>query len=253
MIDGLGLPQSILVLGGTSDIGLAIVDRLVVARTTTVVLAGRDPERLARAAARVRAAGAERVETLIFDATRVEDHAALVDRAFALVEGIDLVLLAAGDLGDQILDETDPVRAAKVLTVNFSGLAPVLLAAASHLRRQGQGRIVVLSSVAGIRPRRANFIYGSAKSGLDAFAQGLADSLVGSGVVVQVIRPGFVHTKMTEGLKAAPFATTPDEVGDAVLAALSTDHSIVYVPRVLRLVFLVLARLPRVLWRRVPG
>jgi short-subunit dehydrogenase len=113
--------------------------------------------------------------------------------------------------------------------------------------------MVVLSSVAGVRPRRANFIYGSSKSGLDAFAQGLADSLVGTGVGVTIVRPGFVVGRMTEGMTPAPFSTTPDAVANAVVAAIESGASVVYVPPVLRWVFGVMRHLPREVWRRMPG
>ena len=150
-------------------------------------------------------------------------------------------------------DELDPVAAAAVLTTNFSGLASAVLAVAGRLRHQGHGRLVVLSSVAGERARRANFIYGSSKAGLDAFAQGLADSLVGSGVGVMIVRPGFVVGRMTEGMTPAPFPTTPDAVADAVVRGIGSGAAVVYVPPVLRWVFTVMRHLPRAVWRRVPG
>jgi decaprenylphospho-beta-D-erythro-pentofuranosid-2-ulose 2-reductase len=128
-----------------------------------------------------------------------------------------------------------------------------MLAVAGRMRRQGHGRIVVLSSVAGERARRANFIYGSSKSGLDAFSQGLADALVGTGVGVTIVRPGFVVGRMTEGMTPAPFATTPAAVADAVVRGIESGAAIVYVPPVLRWVFAVMRHLPRAVWRRMPG
>ena len=145
------------------------------------------------------------------------------------------------------------MAAAELITTNFTGLAAALLAAARCLRSQGYGRIVVLSSVAGVRVRKANFVYGSTKSGLDAFAQGLGDSLVGSGVGVTVVRPGFVVGRMTEGMEPAPFATTPAAVAEAVVHGIETGAEVVYAPPVLRWVFAVMRQLPRALWRRMPG
>ncbi|MGA7420374.1 MAG: SDR family NAD(P)-dependent oxidoreductase, partial [Acidimicrobiales bacterium] len=118
---------------------------------------------------------------------------------------------------------------------------------------QGHGRLVVLSSVAGERARRANFIYGSSKAGLDAFSQGLADSLVGSGVRVMIVRPGFVVGRMTEGMRAQPFATTPEAVAAEVVHGIERGASEVYVPSLLRWVFIAMRHLPRVVWRRLPG
>ena len=163
------------------------------------------------------------------------------------------MVVAAGVLGDQTVDEQDPSAAAAVITTNFTGMASAMLAVTERLRHQGHGRLVVLSSVAGERARRANFIYGASKSGLDAFSQGLADALVGSGVGVTIVRPGFVVGRMTEGMAPAPFATTPEAVADAVVRGISSGASVVYVPPVLRWVFAVMRHLPREVWRRMPG
>jgi decaprenylphospho-beta-D-erythro-pentofuranosid-2-ulose 2-reductase len=126
------------------------------------------------------------------------------------------------------------------------------LAVARLLRAQGHGTLVVLSSVAGERVRRANFIYGSSKAGTDAFALGLGDALRGSGARVLTVRPGFVRTKMTEGLPAAPLSTTADAVAEATVRALASGRELIWVPAQLRLVFVVFRHLPRVLWRRLP-
>ena len=253
MIDATGRPQSVLVLGGSSEIARAIVAGLVPGRCRTVILAGRPSDRLDAAADAARAAGADVVETVAFDTTDLAGNPAVVEEVFTRFGDIDLVLAAAGALGDQDALESDPQAAADLITTNFTGLATALLAAARCMRAQGYGRIVVLSSVAGVRPRRANYIYGSTKSGLDAFAQGLGDSLVGSGVGVTVVRPGFVVDRMTEGMDPAPFSTTPEAVADAVLKGISSGADVVYVPPVLQWVFAVMRQLPRAVWRRMPG
>ncbi len=245
MIDAVGRPQSVLVLGGSSEIAQAIVDGLVPARCKTVILAGRPGTRLDAAAERARAAGAETVETVAFDTADLDAHRALIDGVFDRLGDIDLVVAAAGVLGDQSVLEQDPQQAAELITTNFTGLASALLTVADRMRRQGHGRIVVLSSVAGERARRANFVYGSSKAGLDAFAQGLGDALVGSGVGVTIVRPGFVVGRMTAGLDPAPFATTPGAVAEAVVRAIETRSEVVYVPSVLRWVFAVMRELPR--------
>jgi decaprenylphospho-beta-D-erythro-pentofuranosid-2-ulose 2-reductase len=243
----------VLVLGGSSEIAQAIVDKLVPGRCRTVVLAGREGSRLTEAVDRAKSAGAEVAEAVAFDATETRRHPAFADEVFDRFGDIDLVIVAAGVLGDQSVDELDPPAAAAVITTNFSGLASAMLAVSARLRHQGHGRLVVLSSVAGERARRANFIYGSSKAGLDAFTQGLADSLVGSGVGVTIVRPGFVAGRMTEGMDPAPFATTPDAVADAVVKGIASGADVVYVPPVLRWVFTLMRHLPRALWRRMPG
>jgi len=253
MIDATGRPQSVLVLGGASEIALAVVARIVPGRCRTVLLAGRPSERLDAAAKAALAAGADVVETIPFDTTDLAGNPAVIDDVFTRFGDVDLVLAAAGMLGDQDELESDPRAAAELITTNFTGLAAALLACAGRMKAQGHGRIVVLSSVAGDRPRKANYIYGSTKSGLDAFAQGLGDSLVGTGVGVTVVRPGFVVGRMTEGMDPAPFATTPEQVADAVVAGIASGADVVYAPPVLRWVFAVMRQLPRAVWRRMPG
>ncbi|HEX3979968.1 MAG TPA: SDR family NAD(P)-dependent oxidoreductase [Acidimicrobiales bacterium] len=253
MIDAVGRPQSVLVLGGSSEIAQAIVARLVPARCRTVVLAGRPGPRLDEAVDRARAAGADVVETVAFDADESERHAAFADEVFDRFGDFDLVIAAAGVLGDQEADELDPAAAAAVITTNFTGLASAMLAVAGRLRHQGHGRLVVLSSVAGERARRANFIYGSSKSGLDAFSEGLADAMVGTGADVMIVRPGFVVDRMTEGMSPAPFSTTPDGVAEAVVRGIESGTAVVYAPPVLHWVFVVMRHLPRAVWRRMPG
>ena len=251
MNDALGSPQSVLLLGGSSEIGLAITRRLVQRRAKTVILAGRDPEALKPAADDLRAAGAETVDVVAFDALATDGHDAFVDDVFARHGDIDLVLVAFGILGDQEEAERDTGAALAVLRTNFVGAASVALPAARRLRAQGHGTLVVLSSVAAERARRANFVYGASKAGLDAFCQGLGDSLVGTGVRVVVVRPGFVHTKMTAGRKPAPLSTTPDAVADAVVRGLEKGAETIWAPPPLRFVMSGMRHLPRPLWRRI--
>lgn len=253
MKDGLGAVQSVLLLGGTSEIGLAIVRALVAERARRVVLAVRDPDRGAQEAAALREAGAELAEPVAFDALEPGSHGRAVSEAFERLGDVDLVVLAFGVLGDQLRDERDAGAARTVVEANFTGAVSVLVEVAERLRSQGHGTIVVLSSVAAERPRRANFLYGSTKAGLDAFAQGLGDSLQGTGVRVLVVRPGFVATRMTEGLEPAPLSTAPEKVAETVVAGLRSGAHTVWAPPVLRAVMAVLRHLPRPLFRRLPG
>jgi decaprenylphospho-beta-D-erythro-pentofuranosid-2-ulose 2-reductase len=249
--DALGSPQSVLVLGGSSEIGLAITRRLVQRRAKTVILAGRNPEALKPAADDLRAAGADSVDLVPFDALATESHDGFVADVFARHGDIDLVLLAFAVLGDQADAERDTEAALTVLRTNFVGAVSVALPVARRLRAQGHGTLLVLSSVAAERARKANYVYGSSKAGLDAFSQGLGDSLVGTGVRVVVVRPGFVHSKMTAGRAAPPFATTPDAVAEAVVRGLEKGDEIIWAPPALRYVFSGMRHLPRPLWRRV--
>jgi decaprenylphospho-beta-D-erythro-pentofuranosid-2-ulose 2-reductase len=250
MNDAHGLPQTVVVFGGTSEIARAVLRRLVARRTRTVVLAGRNAGGLEAAAEELRAGGVA-VETVAFEATDTDSHTALVEGVFARHADVDLVLVAFGELGDQAALEKDPWAAARLAQVNYVGAVSVGLAVAARLRDQGHGNLVALSSVAAERPRRSNFVYGSTKAGMDAFFRGLGDALRGSGARVMVVRPGFVHTRMTAGMTAAPFATTPEAVADGVLRGLETGAETVWVPPVLQWVMTVLRHLPAPLFRRL--
>jgi decaprenylphospho-beta-D-erythro-pentofuranosid-2-ulose 2-reductase len=190
------------------------------------------------------------VQTVPYDAIATEHHQAFVDAIFA--EGpLDMVISAAGVLVPQEDVERDVQRAAEMIETNFTGHVTSLLAIAARMRARGQGTIVVLSSVAAVRPRKANFVYGAAKAGLDAFARGLTDSLHGTGVRVLLVRPGFVTGRMTTGMDPAPMATTPERVGKATVAALRGRRSAVWIPAPLGGLALALRLIPRPAWRRV--
>jgi decaprenylphospho-beta-D-erythro-pentofuranosid-2-ulose 2-reductase len=251
MRDALGAVQSVLVLGGTSEIALATVEALVADRCRTVVLAVRDPEAVTTTLESLRRGGATTAEAVAFDASRPDTHVEVVDDCFDRFGDIDLVISAFGVLGDQHEFDRDPAAAARAVTVNYVGAVSSGLAVAERLRRQGHGTLLVLSSVAGMRGRRDNYVYGSSKAGLDAFTQGLGDALIGTGARTVVVRPGFVHTRMTSGMDAAPFSTTPDAVAAAIVAGLAKGHETIWAPPILRWVFGVLRHLPRPLWRIV--
>jgi decaprenylphospho-beta-D-erythro-pentofuranosid-2-ulose 2-reductase len=245
MLEDLGRPGRILLLGGTSEIGLAILAALRAPADSEVLLAGRDEQRLV-------AAGEDlpfRVTTLSFEAT-AGAHDAVIDKAFS-GGPVDLVIAATGVLTPQEELDRDPVLAARMIDVNFTSHVTTLLAAAERMRVQRGGTIVVLSSVAAIRPRKANYVYGAAKAGLDAFARGLTDALAGTGVRVLLVRPGFVIGRMTKGMAAAPLSSTAAEVGAAVAAALEGKTTLVWVPGSLRYAAMILRLMPRSLWRRM--
>ena len=190
------------------------------------------------------------MRTVPYDALETGSHQAFVDGLFAGGH-LDLVVSAAGVLVPQADLERDVRRAAEMIETNFTGHVSTLLAVAARMRAQGRGTIVVLSSVAAVRPRKANPVYGSAKAGLDAFARGLADLLHGTGVRVLLVRPGFVTGRMTAGMPPAPLATTPEAVGKATAAALRRGQATVWVPPSLAGLALALRLVPRPLWRRI--
>ena len=248
MQDGLRRPQHVLLLGGTSEIGLAAVRAMQLPAGSRVVLAGRDEAALKAASATLPVGVDVTIE--IFDARDPAAAVEVVDRAFRRAD-VDVAVPAFGMLGDQPGFESSPASAAELLTVNTTSQVVVLLAVAARMRQQGHGTLVVLSSVAAVRPRRANFVYGASKSALDAAASGLSDSLHGSGVRVLIVRPGFVVGRMTAGMRPAPLSTTPEVVGRAVADALRDGRSAVWVPSALRLLAIAMRLVPRSMWRRL--
>ncbi|WP_017593495.1 decaprenylphospho-beta-D-erythro-pentofuranosid-2-ulose 2-reductase [Nocardiopsis potens] len=255
MRNAVGAVDTVLLLGGRSEIGLAIAERLVRGGARRVVLAAREAtggRGLAGEAERLRAAGAAEVHPVEFDAADTAGHEAVVAEAVKLVGDLDAVVDAFGVLGEQAAFEADPAAAAAAAAATFTGHVSADLAVAARLREQGHGTLVVLSSVAGVRVRRANFVYGAAKAGLDGLAQGLGDALHGTGARVMVVRPGYVPTKMSAHVSAAPFPASAREVADAVAAGLRRGAETVWVPGVLRYVFAGMRVLPRSVWRRLP-
>jgi decaprenylphospho-beta-D-erythro-pentofuranosid-2-ulose 2-reductase len=244
--------KRVLLVGGTSEIGLAIVRRLAEEGPVRAFLVGRNQERLTQALGALERAARIQGEVDLLDADDLDSHREVVEHVFARAGGFDVVVLAVGILGAQSGLDADREQAAEVMRVNFLGAGSLLIECLRALRERGRGTLVVLSSVAAERPRASNAIYGAAKAGLDALAQGLADAAEGTGVRVLVVRPGFVRTRMTAGLTPAPMAVSADEVAQATVKALSGGAHTVWVPGQLRVVFAVLRHVPRRIFRRLP-
>ncbi|GAB3285982.1 decaprenylphospho-beta-D-erythro-pentofuranosid-2-ulose 2-reductase [Parasphingorhabdus pacifica] len=251
MIDAVGNPQSLFILGGTSDIALATAEKYAEQRALRIVLAARpeESELVEAAAERLRETGST-VTTIPFEARQPETHAEVVDKAFADGD-IDVTLVAFGVQGDNEKNWTDAEAARMVAEINY--VAPMSLGVhlAEKLRKQGHGNLVMMASPAGERARRTNFVYGSAKGGIDIFYSGLTYALEGSGVKVTVVRPNFVKTKLTEGMKPAPMAQTPQQVAAAIVDAVHKGKESIWVPGQMRWVMTVLRHLPRVIFRRL--
>jgi decaprenylphospho-beta-D-erythro-pentofuranosid-2-ulose 2-reductase len=243
--------RRVIVFGGSSEIALAIVRELQSRAPREVALLGRDPGALARSADQLRAAGCERVLTLGLDALDTASHEEIVAHAFTELGGADIVVLAVGVLGERGGLPADITGAVEVLQVNLVGAGSLLLHAARRMSESGAGSLVVLSSVAAERPRRANVVYGASKAGLDALATGLGDALEQDGVRVLVVRPGFVHTRMTSGLAPAPLACSPQAVAAVVADGLEHSSRTVWAPRPLRWLMLLVRMLPGPIFRRM--
>lgn len=235
---------AVLLLGARSDIGGEIAQR--VCRGRDVVLAARGSKGLAGVEKRLLDAGARTVRALDFDAADLDSHRSLVQQAGEVTTAI----VAFGILGDQALAERDEREAARIGTVDYLAQVNMLTVLADEMVK---GEIYAFSSIAGWRARRANYVYGSTKAGLDAFCQGLMDRLHGTELNLVLARPGFVIGAMTEGMKPAVMSVTPDVVADSVVEAAQRGRSAtVWIPRRLALLAAVMRIVPRPVWRHMP-
>ena len=239
----------LVVFGGRSEIGIEVARRL--AAGSTVVLAARRPEDLDGAIAELRRAGAAVVDAVAFDADDLASHRAVVDSIVADHGPIGTAVLAFGILGDQARAETDAAHAAAIAHTDYVAQVSLLTVLTAEMREAGSGTVIAFSSVAGVRARRANYVYGSAKAGLDAFCSGLSDALHGSGVRLLLVRPGFVIGRMTEGMTPAPLSSTPGQVADATVTALRKGRDTVWVPASLAVLAFAFRMTPRAVWRRL--
>lgn len=251
MIDGLGRPQSLLVLGGTSQIALSTARRFVDQGLQRVALVGRDAAGLLAAADSLRAGTQVDVTTHVLDATETAAHQSALESLFDSGEW-DAVVVAVGVLGEAEQLDSSPTEAVAAAAVTYLGALSLTAHAARLLATQGHGVLLVLSSIAATRPRMSNPVYGSAKAGLDGFALALGDRVRPRGVDVVVVRPGFVRTRMSAGLEEAPFTVDAEDVADALVEAVAHPRPVVWVPPALRVVALALRHLPRTVFRRLP-
>ncbi|OBG30626.1 SDR family NAD(P)-dependent oxidoreductase [Mycobacterium sp. E3198] len=240
----------VLILGGRSEIGVELARRL--APGATVVLAARKADQLDDEVAAVKAAGAAAVHTREFDADDLASHGPLVDSIVAEHGPIDTAVLVFGILGDQARAEADAAHAVSIVRTDYVDQVSMLTHLAPAMRTAGRGSLIVFSSIAGARVRRANYVYGSAKAGLDGFASGLADALHGTGVKLLIARPGFVIGRMTEGMTPAPLSSTPAQVAAATARALNKGRRTVWIPWALGPASFVMRLLPQFVWRRMP-
>ncbi|HEY5111028.1 MAG TPA: SDR family NAD(P)-dependent oxidoreductase [Acidimicrobiales bacterium] len=252
MENAFGQPQNVVVFGGSSDIARALTKKLCAARAHTVILAGRNKTLLDEAAEEAHEYGATKTDVVLFDAEDPSNAQRTVSEAFEKVgDPVDLVVMAVGLLGDQRADEDSASASARIMTVNVTWPVAALAEIRRRLVAQGSGRILVMSSVGAIRVRSNAYLYGGAKAGLDRLCTGLAQSLEGTGVTLQLVRPAVVRTKMTTGLDEPPFTTGPNEVAENVLRGLASGDAVIWSPPILRYVFFVLRHLPTPLWRKV--
>jgi decaprenylphospho-beta-D-erythro-pentofuranosid-2-ulose 2-reductase len=252
VLDAVGNPQAILLLGGTSEIGLAICERYLQNAHARILLAAMpdDPGRDA-AVAQMKAAGARSVELIDFEATDTDSHPKMIDAAFAGGD-VDVAIVAFGLLGDAEELWQNQRKAVQIAEINYTAAVSVGVLLGEKMRAQGFGQIIAMSTVAGERVRRSNFVYGSTKAGLDGFYLGLGEALKPSAVHVLVIRPGQVRTRMSAHIKEAPLTVDKEYVANLAVTASAKGKELVWAPGAFRYVMMVLRHIPRPIFRKLP-
>ncbi len=238
-------------LGATRGMGRALT-RLMAERGDTLFLLGRNAEDLEKSARDLEVrGGGERVGTAVCDLERRETFAPALDAAEEALGGLDTVVVTAGIFASQDELEADADKAARLLAVDFTQTVVFCEEARKRLLARGGGTLCVFSSVAGDRGRKPVAIYGAAKAGLSAYLEALDHKFRSEGLVTVCVKPGFVKTGMTAGLKPPPFAGEPEAVVRRVLRAIDRGEPLVYVPGAWRWVMLVIRHLPRFVMRRI--
>jgi decaprenylphospho-beta-D-erythro-pentofuranosid-2-ulose 2-reductase len=252
VLDAVGNPQTILLLGGTSEIGLAICERYLRNASARVVLADL-PGHPAKdkAIAAMKEAGAKSVEWIDFDGVDTKSHPKVIDAAFAGGD-VDVAIVAFGLLGNAEELWQDQRKAVQIAEINYTAAVSVGVLLGEKMKAQGFGQIIAMSSAAGERVRRSNFVYGSTKAGLDGFYLGLGEALREFGVRVLVIRPGQVRTRMSAHVKEAPMTVDKEYVAELAVTASAKGRELVWAPGAFRYVMMVLRHVPRPIFRKLP-
>ncbi|AVP66674.1 decaprenylphospho-beta-D-erythro-pentofuranosid-2-ulose 2-reductase [Rhodococcus hoagii] len=252
MINAVGNPQTLLLLGGTSEIGLAICEEYLKKSPLRVILAAlpNDPGREA-AVAQMKAAGATEVDVIDFDALDTDSHPKVIDEAWSKGD-VDVAIVAFALDGDAEELWQNQRKAVLIANVNYTASVSVGVLVGEKMKAQGFGRIIAMSSVAGERVKRANFVYGSTKAGLDGFYLGLGEALAPFGPKVTVVRPGMVRTKFSAHVKEAPLTVNKEDVAALAVAASDKGKEIVWAPGPFRFVMVVLRHIPRAIFRKLP-
>jgi decaprenylphospho-beta-D-erythro-pentofuranosid-2-ulose 2-reductase len=252
VLDAVGNPQTVLLLGGTSEIGLAICERYLKNAHAHILLAAmpEDPGR-DDAVAQMKAAGARSVELIDFEALQTDTHPKVIEQAFADGD-VDVAIVAFGLLGDAEELWQNQRKAVQIAEINYTAAISMGVLLGEKMRAQGFGQIIAMSSAAGERVRRSNFVYGSTKAGLDGFYLGLSEALRQYGVRVLVIRPGQVRTRMSAHIKEAPLTVDKEYVANLAVTASAKGKELVWAPAAFRYVMMVLRHIPRSIFRRLP-
>jgi decaprenylphospho-beta-D-erythro-pentofuranosid-2-ulose 2-reductase len=241
--------MKILLLGATSPIARALAMRFA-ERGARIYAAARDAAEVPRVAADIAVRSGAGALWGIFDAADFASHREFLERAIRELGGLDGVLLCFGTLGHEARALTDPGEALSLVNQNYAGAVSILTLAARYLEEQGRGFIVVLGSVAGVRGRARNYVYGSAKGGLHLFTQGLRARLSRQGVHVMTVILGTVDTRMTWGREGTLLTVAPERAAASIFRAWEKKRDVVYVPWFWRPIMGVVMMIPERLFKR---
>ncbi len=237
-----------LILGATSDIAIALARHLGSAGYN-LQLAARDTESLKALKSDIEIRNGVSVTTIELDALNFESHQGLYE---SLTIKPDIAILVFGYLGDHSKALVDWNESQRILNTNYVGAVSILNVIADDFEKRKSGILVGISSVAGDRGRMSNYLYGSAKAGLTAYLSGLRNRLFHSGVHVLTVKPGFVRTQMTEGLKLpAPVTADPDQVAKKIFAAIRKRKNTIYVLPIWSLIMLLIRNIPEFLFKKL--
>jgi decaprenylphospho-beta-D-erythro-pentofuranosid-2-ulose 2-reductase len=242
--------MNVLIVGATSAIAEAAA-RIWAARGDALYLAARREPLLEACAADLRLRGARLVAHERFDATDRASHAALIERATAAMAGLDVVLVAHGTLPDQAACESDVAAALAEIELNALATTSIALHAANRLEALGGGTLAVITSVAGVRGRQGNYVYGSAKAQVSTLLSGLRQRLAKKGVAVVDIRPGFVDTPMTASFSKGALWAQPGKVARDIVRAIDRGTPVAYTPWFWRWIMLVIRHIPQAIFNRI--
>jgi hypothetical protein len=239
---------SVLVLGGSSDIGLAVAKRFA-REGHPIQLAARQPQELEAEKSDIELRHGVKVTLHPFDALDIKSHENLVDRLPALP---DVAVCAVGIMGDQKESERNPAAAILVMRSNYEGPANIIAILANRFEQRRAGTIIGISSVAGERGRRSNYVYGSAKAGLTAFLSGLRNRLANAGVHVMTVLPGFVDTRMTAGMNLpSALIVSPEALAETIYGAYRKKGDVVYSMTIWRLIMLIIKAIPESIFKKM--
>lgn len=242
--------RKILIVGATSAMAEACA-RLWAQRGDRLFLAARNGAQLQSVIDDLKTRGANKVDGKVFDATQFDQHAALLADATRFMDGLDTVLIAHGTLTDQERAQGDVAYALGEITTNGTSVVSLMTLAGEQLAQQGRGAIAVISSVAGDRGRQSNYVYGSAKALVSAFASGQRQRLAKKGVHVITVKPGFVDTPMTAHLKKGALWAKPDQVAKDISQAIDKGRTIVYTPGFWRWIMLIIKHIPEAIFVKI--